>query len=112
MYLYHISFFRLHVIRSSLVQLFRQSTVICRKSVQVLGLRQRLEAAAGRGDMRKIVDDLNRAYDRGRLGADQAVLMNFIRDLARNMNAAGASGNRQDVATRSRTSSSTLNMQV
>ena len=63
--------------------------------MQVLGLRQRLEAAAGRGDMHEIVDDLNRAYDRGKLGADQAVLMNFIRDLARNMNAAGASGNRQ-----------------
>lgn len=63
--------------------------------MQVLGLQQRLEAAAGRGDMRKVVDDLNRAYDRGNLGAGQAVLMNFIKDLAHNLNAAGSSGNRQ-----------------
>jgi hypothetical protein len=51
--------------------------------------------AAGRGDVRKIVDDLTRAQDNGKLGADKAVLISFLKDLARNVNAASSRGNRQ-----------------
>jgi hypothetical protein len=67
---------------------------ICRSRVQVGGLRERLERAAGRGDVRKIVDDLTRAYDNGRLGSHRPVLLNFLKDLARNLNQESASHNR------------------
>jgi hypothetical protein len=58
-------------------------------------LRSRLEHAAGRGDVRKIVDNLNRAYDDGKLGGDKTVLRNFLGDLARNLNSKTPAGNRQ-----------------
>jgi hypothetical protein len=68
-------------------------TVALRKELVIGNLRERLEVAAGRGDMRKIVDDLNRAYDGGKLGG-RAVLLNFIKDLAHNLNCTGSTSRR------------------
>jgi hypothetical protein len=76
-------------------QLFLTTRRHCQAQVHIGNLRERLERAAGRGDVRKIVDNLNRACDDGRLGGDKALLLTFLHDLAYNLNAKRSSGYRQ-----------------
>lgn len=76
-------------------QLFLVTRSHCRDKVFIGTLKERVELAAGRGDVRKIVDNLTRAYDHGKLGADRGVLLNFLADLASNLNAKSCKGNRQ-----------------
>jgi hypothetical protein len=64
--------------------------------VRLPRLRDRVAAATASGDMRRVVDDLTRAFSSGRFAAG-SVLFNFISDLAKNMNAKSAEGNRLEL---------------
>jgi hypothetical protein len=56
-----------------------------------------MEEAAARGDVRKIIDDLARAESTLQ---QKPVLLNFIRDLAKNLNVKSASGKRWSPSTK------------
>jgi hypothetical protein len=58
---------------------------------------ERVEEAAGRGDVRKIVDELVRAQS---VLKESKVLFNFFHDLARNLNAKSAGGSRYHASTK------------
>jgi hypothetical protein len=79
------------------VQLFREVQQTCRLKVRHLRLQERVEAAAASGDMRRIVDDLTQAFNNGQFAAG-TVLFKFISDLAKNMNAKSAKGNRSELS--------------
>jgi uncharacterized protein YerC len=58
---------------------------------------ERIEEAAGRGDIRKVVDELVRAQS---TLAQRPVLLNFMYDLAHNANAISAKGKRWSQSTK------------
>jgi hypothetical protein len=78
-------------------QVYFQTRRIAALKGRVLELVERVEEAAGRGDVRKVVDELVRAQA---TLAGKRVLLNFIYDLARNANAKSAKGKRWSTSTK------------
>jgi hypothetical protein len=78
-------------------QLYFQSRRIATMKGRKLELKERMEEAAARGDVRKIIDDLARAESTLQ---QKPVLLNFIRDLAKNLNVKSASGKRWSPSTK------------
>jgi hypothetical protein len=80
--------------RACPLQLFLQTRQNCQLRLQVPRLRERLAAGAAAGDMRSVLDNLNRAFNNDKLSKDSP-LFHFIADLAKNLNANTSKGNRQ-----------------
>jgi hypothetical protein len=78
-------------------QVYFQCRRIATMKGRKLELKERIEEAAGRGDVRKIVDELVRAQSTLQ---QKPVLLNFIHDLAKNANAISAKGKRWSTSTK------------
>jgi hypothetical protein len=84
-------------VRALEYQVYFHSRRIATMKGRRLELKERIEEAAGRGDVRKVVDELVRAQATLQ---QKTVLLNFMYDLARNANAKSAKGKRWSTSTK------------
>jgi hypothetical protein len=83
--------------RAALYQVYFLSRRLAALQGRTLRLIDRAEEAAGRGDVRKIVDELVRASS---TLTEHSVLRNFLLDLCKNLNAKSAKGRRWHESTK------------